>query len=104
MPEDQAASDTLQKAPPSSASSTSPYFEMFVPGLKRGYAIIPLIPEGGKQRTSAGRTSRPRCRKCATGATPEGLDVSVSIGGHSQQLWGTSKQPHEPSSTAAAAG
>ena len=38
----------FRRRTPSSASSTSPYFEMFVPGLKRGYAIIPLIHRRGE--------------------------------------------------------
>ena len=49
-PDDQAASDTLKKAKDILRQLDVPldFSDMFVPGLKRGYAIIPLVQKWGE--------------------------------------------------------
>ena len=64
--EDQAASDTLKKAKDilRQLDVSLDFSDMFVPGLKRGYAIIPLVQKWGRQRTLGENRSRRHYKKC----------------------------------------
>ena len=76
-PEDQAASETLDKAKAILRQLDVPidYSEMFVPGLKRGYAITEHAAEG----------SPSQCHDDGGGATPQGVDVPLPISGEATQ-------------------
>ena len=71
------------------------YSETFVPGLKRGYAIIPIIHKRGEtedQRREDVQNTLQKVRRAnvmlgmtAGGATPQGVDVPLPVSGEATQ-------------------
>ena len=96
-PEDQAASETLDKAKAILRQLDVPidYSEMYVLGLKRGYAIIPIIHKRGEtedQRREDVQNTLQKVRRAnvmlgmtAGGATPQGVDVPLPVSGEATQ-------------------
>ena len=83
-PEDQASSETLEKAQAILRQLDVPidYSEMFVPGLKRGYAIIPIIHRMGEtedQRREDVQNTLQKVRRANVmlGTTPGGLHRKI---------------------------
>ena len=92
-PEDQAASETLDKAKAILRQLDVPidYSEMFVPGLKRGYAIIPIIHKRGEtedQRREDVQNTLQKVRRA-------NVMLGMTAGGLPRKVWMSLSQSPE---------
>ncbi|CAE7686622.1 unnamed protein product [Symbiodinium sp. CCMP2592] len=92
-PEDQSSTETLQKARDILRQLEVPldYSEMFVPGLKRGYAIIPIPQKWGEtedQRREAVQQTLQKVRNT-------NMMLGVNLAGGHRKLWMSLSQSPE---------
>ncbi|CAE6973291.1 unnamed protein product [Symbiodinium sp. CCMP2592] len=92
-PDDQASSDTLQKAKDILRQLEVPldYSEIFVPGLKRGYAIIPIPQKWGETEDQRRETVQQTLQKVRHANVMLGVNPA---GGH-RKLWMSLSQSPE---------